>query len=87
MSALLFDRSVSERMFCRQSRITESLLSNSTTDIRIIERHLSELTNRWITVQEKHDSYITENFTDPLEISANEALIVSITDREYLILK
>ena len=83
MSALLFDRSVSERMFCRQSRITESLLSNSTTDIRIIERHLSELTNRWITLQEKHDSYVTENFTDPLEISANEALIDKYSS-EYL---
>ena len=75
MSTLLFDRSVSERMFCRQSRITEQLLSISTTDVRIIKRHLSELTNRWLSLQEKHDSYVIEQFTDPIEIAANEALI------------
>ena len=75
MDANLIGRSVAERMFVRESTVLDGLLNITSTPVRVIERHLAELAARWITLQEKHDSYVCEFVTELLEISANDALI------------
>ena len=60
MSELLLARSVSERMFSRQSTMMEKLIANPTTSLRILERHLSKFDNLWASLQEKHDMYVIE---------------------------
>ena len=75
MNTKLLERSVSERMFARQSMTVEKLLANASTSARVIERHLAALTTKWNVLQEKHDSYVVEFVTDTVELSANDALI------------
>ena len=75
MDSNLVGRSVAERMFTRESTILNGLLNKLSTPAPVIQRHLVELSARWITLQEKHDLYVCEFVTDMLEISANDALI------------
>ena len=77
MDARLIERSAAERMFTRQCRTAQMLLADSNTSIRIIERHLAELTTRWTVLQEKHDLYVAEFIHDTTESAANDALINS----------
>ena len=75
MNAKLLERSISERMFTREVGVVGDLLSDSSTSIRVIERHLVELTDCWRTLQKNHDAYVVEFIAEPVGISANDALI------------
>ena len=77
MDVKLIERSAAERMFTRQCRTAEMLLSYSNTSIRIIERHLAELTARWTVQQEKHNLCVAEFSHGTAKSAANDALINS----------
>ena len=76
----LSERLVSERMFSRNLCILESLL-HADSNVRIIERHLSEINDCWKTLQKAHDIYVVENFTDASDIEANNLYLNSFTKR------
>ena len=75
MTDKLLARTVSERMFEVQCGIVDNLLSNPAVSVRIIERHLAELSVRWSTLQEKYFICALDGVTDATEISANDDVI------------
>lgn len=81
MHDLLAKRTVSERMFTRHCGIIESLLSDESSSVRIIERNLNELTIRWNAIQEAHDLYIISCFTSDSDVATQDSFIMSYTEK------
>ena len=65
MHEFLLKRNVHQRIFTRLVKTINLLLQNESSSTKIIGKRLDELNDRWISLQESHDSYISSCFSDP----------------------
>ena len=85
MHELLSKRTVAECLFNRLTNIIESLLLDKTTIVPIIERRLNELGELWTTLQQSHDYYIIDCFTDASVIAQQDQWIELYSKTFYAI--
>ena len=85
MHEFLLKRNVHQRIFTRLVETINLLLQNESSSTKIIGKRLNELNDRWISLQESHDSYIISCFSDPHDIDEQDRYIDALSNEFYTV--